>query len=79
MTLQEKITHLKSRRTALISRARKETHKLEAQFLMESQSHPRALTRQIRTYSGRYYAVVGPLLKQIRELDRVLELLRQET
>ena len=76
MTLQEKITHLKSRRTALISRARKETRKLEAQFLMESQSRPRALTRQIRTYSGRYYAVVGPLLKQAQELQRAIDLLR---
>ena len=77
MTLQEKITHLKSRRAALISRARKETRKLEAQFLVESQSHPRALTRQIRTYSGRYYAVVGPLLKKAQNYQNALDLLEQ--
>lgn len=76
MTLQEKMKSLKSRRANLLGRAKAETKKLEMEFRENSAADKRPLTEQLKSWSGKYYAIVGPILKQAKELQNAIELLR---
>ena len=52
-----------------------ETKKLEAQFKLEVAQGKGNLTQRITSYTGRYYAQVGPLLKKAKEYQNAIELL----
>ena len=75
MTVQEKVKSLKAQRANLLGRIKAETRKLEAQFRKETAGSKQDLTAQIKSYAGRYYAKVGPLLKKEKEYQAAIELL----
>ena len=75
MTLQEKVKSLKAQRANLLGRIKSETRKLEAQFRKDTAAGKQDLTAQIKSYTGRYYAKVGPLLKKEKEYQAAIELL----
>lgn len=75
MTVQDKIKSLKARRANILGRAKAETRKLEAQFKLEVAQGKGNLTQRITSYTGRYYAQVGPLLKKAKEYQNAIELL----
>lgn len=72
MTLENKIASLKSKRAKLLGRIRKETKKLEADFQLD---HKKPYADQVKSWQGRYYKIVGPLLKEVKEIDKAIELL----
>ena len=75
MTVQEKVKSLKAQRANLLGRIKAETRKLEAQFRKETAGNKQDLTEQAKSYMGRYYRVVGPLLKKAQEYKTAIELL----
>ncbi|MBP3514271.1 MAG: hypothetical protein J6J74_07340 [Elusimicrobiaceae bacterium] len=75
MTVEEKIRILKSKRANILGKAQKQTRKLEREFKNEMGSK-RPLMEQVKSFGGRYYATVGPLLKQAKEYQRAIELLK---
>ena len=76
MTLNEKVQSLKAKRANILGRAKAETKKLEAEFKASAPVSKRSLSEQIKSWSGKYYAVVGPLLKQAKEIQTAIDLLR---
>lgn len=75
MTVEEKIRILKAKRANILGRAQKQTRKLENEFRASTISNA-LLMEEIKSFGGRYYAKVGPLLKQAKEYQRAIELLR---
>lgn len=73
MTLAEKTKELKTKRSALIKKAQKATTKLEKQFRADNSKT--SLADKIKSFTGRYYAVVGPIIKEAKELEKAIELL----
>ena len=69
----EKIKELKAKRLKLLKQANRETEKLEKQF--KSDKSDIALTDKIRSFSGRFYAIVGPLLKEAKDIQKAIDLL----
>ena len=76
MTVQDKVKSLKAQRANLLGRIKAETRKLEAQFRKETAGSKQDLTEQAKSYMGRYYRVVGPLLKQAAEIQNAINLLQ---
>lgn len=76
MTLNEKIKSLKAKRANILGRAKAETKKLEDEFKANAPVSKRPLAEQIKRWGGRYYAIVGPLLKEAKELQKAIDLLR---
>ena len=72
MTLENKIASLKAKRANLLGRAKKETKRLEKEFQLD---HKKPYADQVKSWQGRYYKIVGPLLKEVKEIERTLELL----
>lgn len=76
MTVEQKIKSLKAKRLNLLSQAKKETVRLEKEFKALQAANKRTLTEELKTWSGRYYAVVGPILKQAKEYQKAIEILK---
>ncbi|MBR2505157.1 MAG: hypothetical protein IKB61_04385 [Elusimicrobiaceae bacterium] len=72
ITLEKKIASLKAKRANLLGRAKRETKRLEKEFQLD---HKQPIADQIKRWQGKYYAIVGPLLKEVKEIDRAIELL----
>lgn len=75
MTLEQKLKSLKAKRANILGRAKRETAKLEREFRTQ-QNGKKPLMEQIKSFSGRFYAKVGPLLKQAKEYQTAIELLK---
>lgn len=75
MTLADKKKELKTKRSALLKKAKQATKQLEADFNKEVDSSKRELTDIIISWRGRYYAVVGPILKEACKLEEAIKLL----
>lgn len=73
MTIAQKVGSLKAKRANLLGRIKKEKVALEKQFALEFGRKP--TMEQITSATGKYWQAVGPLLKEARELQRVIELL----
>lgn len=76
MTVEQKIKSLKAKRLSILGRAKKETVRLEEEFKNLQAANKRPLTEELKSWSGRYYAVVGPLLKQAKEYQKAIEILK---
>lgn len=75
--LQRKISLLQTEHRRLLAAARKETARLEKEFAAAQTRSRGTLAEEIKRWSGRYYAKVGPLLKQARVYRQTLELLHK--
>lgn len=73
MTLADKVAELKGKKAALLKKANKLTAKLESDFREEKSN--KSNVDKIKSFTGRFNAVVGPLLKQAKELEKAIELL----
>lgn len=76
MSIEQKIKSLKARRANILGRVKVLTNQMEAQFLLDEKKGGVPLMERIKSFSGRYYAKAGPLLKQAKEYQRAIELLR---
>lgn len=76
MTVEQKIKSLKAKRANLLKRAKQETKKLEAEFITAHEGKDKPLIDYIRSWTGRYHAKVGPLLKEAKDLQKVIDLLQ---
>lgn len=76
MTIEQKIKVLKAQRANILGRAKKETLLLEEEFKAAQAARKRPLIEELRIWGGRYYAKVGPLLKQAKEYQKAIELLK---
>ena len=76
MVLEKKIKSLKAKRLNLLGQAKKEADRLEKEFEAARARSKRPLIEEVKTWGGRYYAKVGPLLKQAKEYQRAIELLK---
>lgn len=74
--IEAKIKSLKARRANILGRAKAETKKLEAQFRQDQSTSKKPLVEQIHSWGGRYYAKVGPMLKEAKSIQQAIELLR---
>lgn len=72
MTLAEKKAEILEMKNQILKKAKKATKKLEADFQKQIGKSKKTTTQEVLTYRGRYYAIVGPLLKEARKLDDVL-------
>ena len=72
MTVAEKVKELQKKRTAILKKAQKATTKLEKQFRADNSNAP--LADKIKSFTGRFYAVVGPMLKQAKEIQNAIVL-----
>lgn len=70
--LEQKLATLKAKRANLLGRAKKETKRLEKEFQLD---HSKPLAEQVKSWQGRYYKIVGPLLKEVKEIEKAIELL----
>lgn len=75
MTLADKVVELKGKKAALMKKAKQTTKKLEADFHKQIGKTKRSTTEEVLSFRGRYYAVVGPILKKAKELEKAIELL----
>ena len=75
MTLAEKKAEILEKKNQILKAAKKATKKLEADFQKQIGKSKKTTTQEVLTYRGRYYAIVGPLLKEAKKLDDVLALL----
>ena len=75
MTLADKKKELKTKRSALLKKAKQATKHLEADFNKEVGRSKRELKDIIISWRGRYYAVVGPILKEANKLEEAIKLL----
>ena len=73
MTLGQKIGSLKAKRANILGRAKKQQMALEQEFI--DQAGKRPSMKLIKTYTGKYNAIVGPMLKEAREIQAAIELL----
>lgn len=76
MTVQDKVKSLKAQRANILGRAKSETKKMEADFKKTYANSKAPLIEQVRVFGGRYYAKVGPLLKQAAEIQNAINLLQ---
>ena len=72
MTLAEKKAEILEKKNQILKAAKKATKKLEADFQKQIGKSKKTTTQEVLTYRGRYYAIVGPLLKEAKRLDDVL-------
>jgi hypothetical protein len=72
MTVTDKIKELQKKRKEILKKANKAIAKLEKDFRADTSKT--ALTDKIKSYNGRFYAVVGPLLKQAKEIQNAIVL-----
>lgn len=73
MTLEEKIKGLKKQRAALTKKANLAARKLEAEFAADGTKRP--LSEKIKSYMGRYYKTVQPIVNEAAGIDKALKLL----
>ena len=73
MTLGQKIGSLKAKRANILGRAKKASFELEKEFVDKAGKRPSM--KLIKSYTGKYNAIVGPLLKEAREIETAIELL----
>lgn len=76
MTLEQKLKSLKAKRANILKRAQSETKKLEQEFRTHQPDSNLPLVEQIKSWGGRYYAKVGPMLKEAKSIQTAIELLR---
>ncbi len=76
MTVQDKVKSLKAQRANILGRAKSETKRMEADFKKTYATSKAPLIEQVRVFGGRYYAKVGPLLKQAAEIQNAISLLQ---
>ena len=76
MTLEQKLKSLKAKRANILKRAQVETKKLEQEFRSHQPDSKVPLVEQIKSWGGRYYAKVGPMLKEAKSIQTAIELLR---
>lgn len=76
MTLEQKLKSLKAKRANILKRAQSETKKLEQEFRSHQPDSKVPLVEQIKSWGGRYYAKVGPMLKEAKFIQKTIELLR---
>ena len=72
MTVADKVKELQKKRTAILKKAQKATTKLEKQFRADNSKTP--LADKIKSFTGRFYAVVGPMLKEAKEIQNAIVL-----
>ena len=72
MTVAEKVNELQKKRTAILKKAQKATTKIEREFRADTTKKP--LTEKIRSYTGKFNAVVGPMLKEAKEIQNAIVL-----
>lgn len=75
MNVEQKVQALKAKRANILGRAKRETAKLEREFRTQ-QNGKKPLMEQIKSFSGRFYAKVGPMLKEAKSIQNAIELLR---
>lgn len=73
MTCTDKIKELKGKRLSLLKKANKLTNRLEKEF--KADKSDKTLTERIQSYTGRFYAVVGPVLKEAKDIQKVIDIL----
>ena len=76
MTITEKVKKLQAQRANILGRAKAETKRMEADFKKTYATSKAPLIEQVRVFGGRYYAKVGPLLKQAAEIQNAINLLQ---
>ena len=75
MTLAEKKQEILEKKNQILKAAKKATKKLEADFHKQIGKSKKTTTQEVLSYRGRYYAIVGPLLKEAKRLEDVLAIL----
>lgn len=75
MTVEQKIKSLKAKRANLLKQAKQETKKLEEEFKAAQLSNEKPLTEYIKSWTGRYYAKVGPIHKEAKLIQDAIDLL----
>lgn len=73
MTIGQKVGSLKAKRANILGRAKKAQMTLEKEFVEKAGKKPSM--KLIKSYTGKYNAIVGPLLKEARELETVISYL----
>ena len=73
MTIGQKIGSLKAKRANILGRAKKEQMAIEKEFVEKAGKRPSI--KLIKSYMGKYNAIVGPLLKEARELETAIDYL----
>ena len=72
--LEKKVKELQEKRTAILKRAQKATTKIEKEFRADSTKKP--LSDKIKSYTGKFNAVVGPMLKEAKEIQKAISLIQ---
>lgn len=72
MTVTDKVKELQKKRTTILKKAQKATTKIEREFRADNTKKP--LSEKIRSYTGKFYAVVGPMLKEAKEIQNAIVL-----
>ena len=75
MKLAEKLEELKAARTALLKKAKKAQKKLEAELEVTIGKNRKNLTEVVESWTGRYYAIVGPILKEAKRYEDAINLI----
>lgn len=75
MTIEAKKQEILEMKNQILKKAKKATKQLEADFHKQIGKSKKTTTQEVLSYRGRYYAIVGPLLKEAKRLDDVLALL----
>lgn len=74
MELAKKISELKARKAALAKKAKQATKKLEAEF-GKNFGKNKNLTEEVLSWRGKYYAIVGPILKEAKRYEDAINLI----
>lgn len=75
MTIEAKKQEILEMKNQILKKAKKATKQLEADFHKKIGKNKKTTTEEVLSYRGRYYAIVGPLLKEAKKLDDVLAIL----
>ena len=72
MTVTDKVKELQKKRKEILKKAQKATTKIEREFRADTTKKP--LSDKIRSYTGKFHAVVGPMLKEAKEIQNAIVL-----